>query len=60
MKDSDNKRVWTDFAGRTYVDGNALLRDPKVRETMARLSEMNKSMRGRAGVRFLKPQKVGD
>ena len=60
MEDSNNKIAHTNFIGRTTVDANALLRDPKVRRTLERLSEANKSLRGRRGITFLKPRKLDD
>ena len=52
------KLIHTTWEGRTVVDANLLLRDPKVQETIARLSEMNKSFRDRPGFRFLKLPKT--
>jgi len=43
--------------GRTIVDVDALLRDPKVQETIQKLSQRNRSYRGRPGITFLKPVK---
>jgi len=57
MEDNNQKRIYTDFLGRTFVDPNALLRDPKVKHMMEKLSEANRSMRGRPGITFLKPRK---
>ena len=58
MADISDKIVYTNFIGRTIVNPRLLLRDPKVRRTMERLSEVNKSMRGRPGVTFLKLRKL--
>ena len=58
MEDTNEKLSFTNFLGRTFVDANALLRDPKVRRTLEKLSEANKWMRGRRGVTFLKPRKL--
>ncbi len=58
MADTRDKIVHTNFIGRTIVDLNLLLRDPKVRRTMEKLSEANKSMRGRPGVHFVKLGKL--
>jgi hypothetical protein len=58
MEDTNEKIDYTNFFGRTIVDPNALLRDPKVRRTLERLSEANKSLRGRRGITFLKPRKT--
>jgi glutamine phosphoribosylpyrophosphate amidotransferase len=57
MQDTDEKISYTNFLGRTFVDPNALLRQPKVRRTLEKLSEANKSMRGRPGITFLKLRK---
>ena len=58
MEDNHDKIVYTNFFGRTMVDPNALLRDPKVRRTLEKLAEANKSLRGRPGFTFLKPRKL--
>jgi hypothetical protein len=58
MEDTNEKAVYTNFIGRTFVDANALLRDPKVRRTLEKLSAANKSLRGRPGITFLKPRKL--
>ena len=52
------KLIYTTWEGRTVVDANLLLRDRKVQETIARLSEMNKLLRHRPGFRFLKLPKT--
>ena len=52
-----DKLIHTTWEGDTIVDANLLLRDPKVQETIARLSEMNKSLRHRPGFRFMKVPK---
>jgi hypothetical protein len=57
MEDTNEKIVYTNFLGRTIVDPNALLRDPKVRRTLEKLSQANKWLRGRPGITFLKPRK---
>ncbi len=58
MDDTNDKIAQTNFFGRTFVDANALLRDPKVRRTLEKLSQANRSLRGRPGVTFLKPRKL--
>ncbi len=58
MDYTNDKIAYTNFFGRTIVDTNALLRDPKVRRTLEKLSEANKSLRGRPGITFLKPRKL--
>ena len=58
MEDTNGKLVYTNFFGRTLVDPNALLRDPKVKRTLQKLSEANRSLRGRRGITFLRPRKV--
>jgi hypothetical protein len=60
MEDMNGKVIYTNFSGRTFVDPNALLRDPKVRRTLEKLSEANRSLRGRRGITFLRPRKVDD
>ena len=55
MADSNSDRVsYVDFEGRTIVDVNALLKVPKVRETIERMSKMHEQQRGKPGVRFVK------
>lgn len=51
------QRMWTNFFGRTFVDPNSIFRDPKVQRMLEKLSEANKSMRGKPGITFLKPRK---
>jgi hypothetical protein len=57
MEDKNQKIMHTNFGGYTFVDANALLREPKVKRLLERLSEANKSMRQRPGVTFLKLRK---
>jgi hypothetical protein len=52
------KLIHTTWEGRTVVDANLLLRDPKVQQTIARLSELNKPLRDRPGFRFLRLSKT--
>jgi hypothetical protein len=49
------KLIYTNWAGRTFVDPNLLLQDPKVKQTIRRLSELTNPLRGRPGIIFLKP-----
>jgi hypothetical protein len=58
MEDTSGKLVYTNWAGRTLVDPNALLRDPKVKRTLERLSEANRALRGRPGITFLRPRRL--
>ena len=57
MEAKNQKMMYTNFFGRTFVDANALLQDPKVKRMMEKLSEANRSMRGRPGITFLRPRK---
>ena len=54
---ADDKISYVTWDGRTVVDVDALLRDPKVQETIQKLSRRNQSYRGRPGVTFLTPVK---
>jgi hypothetical protein len=61
MGDSKSGKVsYVDYAGRTIVDVNALLRSPKVRATIERLSKTNERFRGKPGVRFVMPLRQRD
>jgi hypothetical protein len=61
MADSSSEKVsHVDSDGRTIVDVNALLRDPKVRETIERLSKEHERYKGRAGVSFVRPVRHRD
>jgi len=61
MADSKNKKIFhVNFAGFTIVDVNALLRDPKVRETIDRMSKAHERFRGKPGVTFVRPPKQRD
>ena len=57
MPKSEDKISYVTTDGRTIVDVDALLRDPKVQETIQKLSRRNRSYRGRPGVTFLRPVK---
>jgi len=61
MADSKKERVsYVDSYGRTIVDVNALLRSPKVRATIERMSKANERLRGKPGVRFVMPLRQRD
>lgn len=61
MADSNGEKVaHVDFDGRTIVDVNALLRDPKVRATIDRMSKENERFRGKPGVTFIRPLRQRD
>jgi len=61
MADSKKERVsYVDSYGRTIVDVNALLRSPKVRATIERMSKANERLRGKPGVRFVMPLRPRD
>lgn len=49
-----------DYNGYTTVDVNALLRDPKVKATIERVSKENERFRGKPGVTFIKPVRQRD
>lgn len=55
MPDSSSDKVsYVDFEGRTIVDVNALLKDPKVKETIERMSKMHEQQRGKHGITFVR------
>lgn len=58
MAKSDDNISHVTWDGRTIVDLDALLRDPKVQETIQKLSRRTQRYRGRPGVTFLKPVKT--
>jgi hypothetical protein len=59
MADSNgDKLFYVNFEGRTIVNGKALLRDPKVKETIEKLSKANEQFRHRPGITFLRPLKA--
>jgi hypothetical protein len=61
MAESDSEKiVHVDYEGHTIVDVNALLRDPKVLETIERVSKSIERMRGKPGVTFVKPSRQSD
>jgi hypothetical protein len=56
MADSGREKVsHVNFRGVTSVDVNALLRDPKVKATIERMSKENERFRGKPGITFIKP-----
>lgn len=60
MAKSKKERIWhVNFDGRTFVDAKALLRDPKVRRTIQKLSQLTETSRDRRGITFLTPRKAG-
>jgi hypothetical protein len=61
MAEPKKERIWhVNFDGRTFVDAKALLRDPKVRRTIQKLSEVvAEPPRDRRGITFLTPRKAG-
>jgi len=60
MADSSGEKIsYVTFDGRTIVNARALLSDPKVRETIEKLSKANERFRHRRGVTFLRPAKTG-
>lgn len=55
--DEDSKISYVTSDGRTIVNARALLRDPRVKETIRRLSKDEPHHRGRRGITFLTPRK---
>jgi hypothetical protein len=56
MAASDSEKIsHVNFRGVTHVDVNALLRDPKVKATIERVSKENERFRGKPGITFIKP-----
>jgi len=56
MADSGSEKISrVDYNGYTIVDVNALLRDPKVKATIERVSKENERFRGKPGITFIKP-----
>ena len=61
MAHSNSEKVFhVDFDGHTIVDVNALLRDPKVKESIERMSKENERFRGKPGVTFIRPVRQRD
>jgi hypothetical protein len=52
------KKSRVTFDGRTIVDTNALLRNPKVKETLERLAESTRGMKTRERVTILRRTKA--
>jgi hypothetical protein len=46
--------TYTDLEGRTHFDMEALLRDPKVQETIRKMSRTTEQARKRGGMTFLR------
>ena len=61
MADAKNERIFrVNFAGFTIVDVKALMRDPRVRETIDRMSKVVERFRGKPGVTFVRPLRQRD
>ena len=61
MADSKSEKVsYVNFDGYTIVDVNALLRDPKVKATIERMSKAHEQFRGKPGVTFVRPLRQRD
>ncbi|HEY1948150.1 MAG TPA: hypothetical protein VGG97_14160 [Bryobacteraceae bacterium] len=59
MANSNGDKIsYVTFDGRTIVNGKELLRDPKVKETIEKLSKANERFRNRRGITFLRPAKT--
>jgi hypothetical protein len=59
MANSNGDKIsYVTFDGRTIVNGKELLRDPKVKETIEKLSKANERFRKRRGITFLRPAKT--
>ena len=52
------KKSHVTFDGRTIVDTNVLLRSPKVKEALGKLSEATKAMKTRGRVTILRRTKA--
>ncbi|HEY7305208.1 MAG TPA: hypothetical protein VH601_13885 [Bryobacteraceae bacterium] len=60
MAEPKKERIWhVDFEGRTHVDARALLRDPEVRRTIEKLSNLKDPPRNGRAITFLTPRKAG-
>lgn len=60
MAEPKEERIWhVDLEGRTIVDGRALLRNPEVRRTIEKLSNLKEPPRNGRVVTFLTPRKAG-
>ena len=61
MADAKKENVsYVDFEGHRIVDVNALLRRPKVRASIERISKAHERLRGKPGVRFVMPLRPRD
>lgn len=60
MAEPKKERIWhVDFEGRTFVDAKALLRNPEVRRTIEKLSNLQEPPRNGRRITFLTPRKEG-
>ena len=55
MAESNDKMLHVGWYGHVIVDVNALMRDPKVRATIERMSKQHEQFRGKPGVTFVQP-----
>jgi hypothetical protein len=61
MADSKREKTFhVNFNGYTIVDVNALLRNPKVKATIERMSKEHERFRGKPGVTFVRPVRQRD
>ena len=61
MADSGSEKVsHVNYNGHTIVDVDALLRDPKVKATIERMSKENERFRGKPGITFVRPVRQRD
>jgi hypothetical protein len=61
MADSNSEKIsHVNYNGFTIVDVNALLRDPKVKATIDRMSKEIERFRGKPGVTFIRPVRQRD
>jgi hypothetical protein len=59
MAETNNEQIsYVNFDGRTIVNAKALLRDPKVRRTIAKLSKLKEPPRNGRVITFLTPRKA--
>ena len=57
MSKSAERITYTTFDGRGITDANALMRDPKVQETIRKLSKNRVSGPRKGEITFLRPRK---
>ncbi|MBV8069192.1 MAG: hypothetical protein JO270_04755 [Acidobacteriaceae bacterium] len=57
MEKAKQDNTYTDLEGRTHFDIEALLRDPKVQETIRKVSRITEQARKRGGMSFLRYRK---